>query len=72
MVQVIKPQQVKVVTNQGECVVSIVLDLNINLTSDGRTRVQEDPLPAPREEQVEWAVPEFGPAKIKFGKTEGA
>ncbi len=60
MVQLIKPSQVKIVTQQGECTVSIVLELNINLN--------DKTIETTKEEEIDWAVPEFSMEKIKFGK----
>jgi hypothetical protein len=73
MVQVIKPHEVRVITQQGEVTVSIVLELNINLNADGGLNVATRAVAkeAPKElasEGVEWAIPEFDSAKIKFGK----
>ena len=53
----------KIITQQGEVTVSIVLDLNINLR-DGGLNVATPP----KEEEVEWAIPEFKTGKIEFGK----
>jgi len=74
MVQVIKPHEVKVITQQGEVTVSIVLELNINLNADGglnvatRAVAKEAPKELEKPEGVEWAIPEFDSARIKFGK----
>jgi len=70
MVQVIKPHEVKVITQQGECTVSIVLELNINLNAEGLKAVARTATdqPPPQEGEVEWAIPEFTTTKIKFGK----
>ena len=74
MVQVIKPHDVKVITQQGEVKVSIVLELNINLNADGlsvtsRTVASEAvPSVGRKEDEVEWAIPDFANSKIKFGK----
>jgi len=71
MVQLIKPSEVRVITQQGECTVSIVLELNINLNAEGlrtTTKAVSDLTPPKEAEQVEWAIPEFTTSKIKFGK----
>lgn len=76
MAQLIKPQQVKVVTKDGEIEVSIVLELNVNLNVEGlaglavkasdSTPVQVQKVAEP---EMEWAIPDFGTGeKIKFGK----
>jgi hypothetical protein len=73
MVQLIRPSEVRVQTHQGECQVTIVLELNINLTTDGASighKVREAP-PKEDNDKVEWAIPDFIPSKkINFGKTE--
>lgn len=76
MVQLIKPHDVKVVTKQGECTVSIVLELNINLNSDGlqvatKASAVEAPPKEEETENVEWTIPDFSTTKIKFGKYQG-
>jgi hypothetical protein len=78
--QLIKPQEVKVLTRQGECEVSIVLELNINLNADGLNVVAQAKQAIPEKKEVvkeekendfEWAIPDFGTSpKIKFGKQE--
>ena len=75
LAQLIRPQEVKIVTKQGECEVSIVLELNINLNSDGlqvsALAKKEEPTPVSKSQvdDVQWAIPDFGPSeKINFGK----
>ena len=73
MPQLIKPNDVKVLTKDGEVKVSISLELNINL-NDGRTQVQinEIGLSKPKEnieDKTVWQIPDFTPGeKINFGK----
>jgi hypothetical protein len=68
MPQLIKPHEVRVVTQQGECTVSIVLELNINLNADGVKVAARTVSPETPEDKVEWAIPDFTSSKIKFGK----
>ncbi len=70
MVQLIKKQEVKILTKQGECNVSITLDLNINLNSDGLSvNVGEMKAKQKQEDdEVNWAIPDFSNEQIKFGK----
>jgi len=72
MPQLIKPHEVKVVTQQGECTVSIVLELNINLNAEGlQVAARTVSAETPQEDKVEWAIPDFPSSKkIKFGKYE--
>jgi len=76
----IKPGSVKVVTKEGEIQVSLTIDLNINVNSDGlpssggqsiqfneevKAKAQES------KDKFEWAIPDFEEApKINFGKKE--
>lgn len=70
----IKPQEVKIITKEGECSVNITLDLNINITADGLKVSAEAGAAEPEEAKPtpkEWVIPEFGPSpKINFGKRE--
>ena len=74
MPQLIKPKEVKVITKDGECQVSIVLELNINLNTDGvavsaQTIKQEVKQEKPKESG--WEIPDFEALpKINFGKKE--
>jgi len=77
MVNLIKPYQTKIITKNGECQVSITLDLNINLNSDGLVlgiSASDDRAKKKQQEEddaVNWAIPDFGGEdKIKFGKKE--
>ena len=73
MAQLIKPQNVKVVTKEGELLISLQLDININLNQSGSfVSTAQDVSKikvANKDDEVEWAIPEFKPSeKIKFGK----
>jgi len=76
--QLIKPGNVKVVTNDGEVQVTIALELTINLNSDGlvvNARQQEEQEAAPAKnkagDKTLWEIPDFGPIpKVDFGKKE--
>lgn len=73
MPQLIKPNEVKVVTKDGECQVSIVLELNINLNGDG-VAVSAQSIKQKEKEKSDpfaWEVPDFEASpKIQFGKKE--
>lgn len=76
--QLIKPKEVKVVTKDGECQVSIVLELNINLNTDNvvvsaqaikQEIKQETKQEKPKESG--WEIPDFENfPKINFGKKQ--
>jgi hypothetical protein len=76
MAQLIKPQNVKVVTKDGEILISLQLDININLNQtdvlsvgDNSTVKQVSTKPKNDDDDVAWAIPDFKPTeKIKFGK----
>lgn len=77
MPQLIKPNEVKVITKNGECQVSITLELNINLNGDGvavsaqsvKQEIQEKE--KPKSTGFNWEVPDFEASpKIQFGKKE--
>ncbi len=78
MPQLIRPQEVKVLTQNGEVRVSIMLDLNINLNASGGfdvTATARDNPPQVEQQRVkedtQWAIPDFGASpKINFGKKE--
>jgi hypothetical protein len=74
----IKPGSVKIVTKEGEIQVSLSIDLNVNLNTDGLLvekasasleKNNNDFSSKKVEEKVEWAIPDFdiGP-KLEFGK----
>jgi hypothetical protein len=70
MPQLIRPNEVRVVTEGGECTVHIVLELNINVRSDGAVGVSvkggEQSKPA---EEGGWEIPNFSSGnKVKFGQ----
>jgi hypothetical protein len=71
MVQLLKPHEVKIITKEGECQVSITLDLNINLNGEiaqVTTKVKQKE--EEKEENV-WEIPDFSSGeKINFGKNE--
>lgn len=74
MPQLIKPNEVKVVTKDGECQVSIVLELNINLNGDGvavsAQSIKQKEKPE-KSDNFAWEVPDFEASpKIQFGKKE--
>jgi hypothetical protein len=76
MAQLIKPQNVKVVTKDGEILISLQLDININLNQTGVLSIEDNSIvkqvstkPKNDEDDVAWAIPDFKPTeKIKFGK----
>lgn len=72
MAQLIKASDVKVVTKDGECKLSISIDLNINLntlgvsvgTQAGKLESQEA-----KKEATAWEIPDFTQQpKVNFGK----
>lgn len=78
MAQLVKPGEVKIVTKEGEIIVSLQIDLNINLNQSGSILV-EGGVQAKNagftknetnaEENADWMIPDFKPVeKIKFGK----
>lgn len=79
MASLIKPGSVKVVTKEGEIQVSLTIDLNINVNSEGlpsgvrSLQLNEEVKVKSQEskEKFEWAIPDFEEApKINFGKKE--
>lgn len=73
MVQLIKPNEVKVVTKDGECKISLTIDLNINLNTAGvSVGAQVSKLDSPQQQEKEkthWEIPDFGAMpKVNFGK----
>jgi hypothetical protein len=77
MVQLIKPQEVRIQTVEDEATVKIVLDLNINLDQEGlkALALQPDPkllkalgMREEVEEITEPIIPDFTSEKINFGK----
>lgn len=77
MPQLIKPGTVKILTQDGEVQVSIVLELNINLNTNNIDVVSQsivekkDNTIKKEKEQDDWMIPDFGDSpKINFGKKE--
>lgn len=70
MPQLIRPQEVRVITKEGEIQVSLVIDLNINLSGGVEaTSVKVKEVSEKLKEETEWAIPDFQPTpKIAFGK----
>lgn len=74
MPQLIKPNDVRIVTKDGEVKISISLDLNINMgeISGGVNILKSDvesKTTKKEEDKIQWAIPDFAPAeKINFGK----
>ena len=74
MPQLIKQNDIKIVTKDGEVKISISLDLNINLGevsgSIGSLKNNEEKIINKKEEdKVQWAIPDFVTTeKINFGK----
>jgi hypothetical protein len=72
MASLITPSKVTVVTKDGECVLHITLDININLNSaiaSGSSK--EEKLLVEQEEKPVLEIPEFKQTeKVKFGKSE--
>lgn len=73
MAQLIKASDVKVITKDGECKLSINIDLNINLNTLG---VSVSAQPSNKlesqdfkKEDTAWEIPDFTPQpKVNFGK----
>ncbi len=75
MAQLIKPTEISVKTVNGEVLVNLKLDININLTQGVvNTTVeskQEEKKVKQEEKQTLWEIPEFNSVpKIKFGNKE--
>ena len=73
MPSLIKPGTVRVLTQDGEVQVSITLELNINLNTEGVLQVSGQSMVKKEveKESVEWAIPDFNESpKIDFGKQE--
>lgn len=79
MASLIKPGSVKVLTKDGEIQVSLTVDINVNLNTEGlvlesRIKKNEDASfeepSVKKEEKIEWEIPDFeAPSeKIDFGK----
>jgi hypothetical protein len=75
MANLISPQNVQIVTKDGEMTVTIKLDLNINLNGDlanlttQTTDTVKQQVNNNKEEEPEWLIPDFASSKkINFGK----
>lgn len=75
MVQLLKKNQVTVVTKDGECEIHLVLDVNLNIgdinvkTEDIKVRATGRSVDVDvEEEDAEFIVPDFTSEKIKFGQ----
>jgi hypothetical protein len=72
MGNLLRPGNVRVITKDGEVVINLVLDININLNNGGIT-VSQMPLETelPEKEDTQWEIPDFvAPnTKLNFGKT---
>ena len=77
MAQLIKANDVKVITKDGECKLSISIDLNVNLNTSGITvgvqnaKVDQNVNQINKEEKEStmWEIPDFTPMpKVNFGK----
>jgi hypothetical protein len=81
MPQVLSKPLTKVVTKDGECTVTIALELTINLNTEGvvgvvakseQVQSQASPAAPQKEESMDWMLPDLkGIEKIKFGKIVG-
>lgn len=75
--QVIKRGDTKVITKDGECAISLTIDLNINLTTEGiqigvknvKSSSEEKQPVKSNKEDFDWAIPDFKANKIDFGST---
>jgi hypothetical protein len=73
LAQLIKSSDIKVVTKEGECKLSITIDLNLNLNSSGiqvgANVVEKSGEVAKKEEKTAWEIPDFTTMpKLNFGK----
>ena len=68
MAQLIKAQDVKIITKDGECQVSISLELNINLNNN-LVEISGQNIKNEKKDDVNWMIPDFTTSpKINFGK----
>lgn len=75
MAQLIRPNQVKVITQDGEIKINLTLDLNLNLNG-GNLSISEGKGSVPdfakedENEKTEWIIPDFKSAKERknFGQ----
>jgi len=76
--QLIKPTEVSIKTVNGEVLLNIKLDININLTQNNiapnviaENKVENKKEEKKKEEQSLWEIPDFvSVPKIKFGSKE--
>lgn len=73
MGNLIRPTKVHVITKEGECQLSITIDLNINLNTGIVDLKQREATEVVQEKESEekplWAIPTFSSEnKVKFGK----
>ena len=73
MAQLIKASDVKVITKDGECKLSISIDLNINLNtlgvSVGAQATNKAESQEAKKESTAWEIPDFAQQpKLNFGK----
>lgn len=65
----IKQGEARVLTKNGEVFVNISLELNIKLDGTNVQGFSAGPASSlPKEEKVNWEIPDFAPGKIDFGK----
>lgn len=67
-----EPTKVTTITKDGECNVTISIELTLNINSDGlsvsASVKPKDTKEIPEEEDTKWAIPDFESQKIEFGK----
>jgi hypothetical protein len=72
MVQKISPARIVTVTKDGECHLTITLELNINVNGAGNVSASvksEDKFIQEDEDKIDFMIPDFlSGAKIDFGK----
>jgi hypothetical protein len=76
MPNLIQPNTVKIVTKEGEIIVSLQIDLNINLNQSGTTFTSNNSSGSgnssssnKKDDDFEWAIPDFQKSeKVNFGK----
>jgi hypothetical protein len=69
MAQLIKPGEVKIITKDGECQVSISIELTINLNSDISSEPVVKKSIVEEKKSNDWMIPDFEAApRVNFGK----
>ena len=70
MAILVNPNNVKVISQNGEVTLALQIDLNINLNTSGVTvGVQNAKVEQKKEESAMWEVPDFAQMpKLNFGK----